>query len=98
MERKDRSVQRPTEKHPFKGMQDRSIEARPHPNVVFDRTVRGALTVAGADTKVVEAAMPDIVRAADQRQRDIGALTGLEPDYELQALLGDVPPPKGGAL
>lgn len=80
-----------TERHPLAGMQDRKIE-RAHPNVVFDRRVRGALARYGVDTKAIESVVGDIVRAADQRQRDIGALSGISPsqdDYEAQAAIGD---------
>ncbi len=82
-----------TERHPLAGMQDRKIE-RPHPNVLFDRRVRGALAKYGVDTKQIDEVVGDITRAADDRQREIGALSGILPsqeDYERQAQLGDVP-------
>lgn len=92
MERDRTKLPRPTEKHPLKGMQDRRLV--PDPHVVFDRTVRGALSTAGADTKVIESVMPAIVTAANVRQRGIGSRTALTPDYDLQATLGDGAPVK----
>lgn len=73
-------LQKATDKHPFKGMQDPRIEA--DPNLAFDRSVRGILNAAGADTKVIENVMPGIVDAANDRQRAIGERSTITPSEE----------------